>query len=49
MVPTNGSSTNMAGGGGPEVPKEAKKKAENGVDFGREVGGGWGAILRSII
>jgi hypothetical protein len=37
MVPTNGSSTNMAGGGGPEVPKEAKKKAENGGRFR----GGW--------
>jgi hypothetical protein len=29
MVLTNGSSTKMAGGGGPEVPKEAKKKAES--------------------
>jgi len=37
MVPTNGSSTNIAGGGGPEVPKEAKKKAENGGRF-------WGGV-----
>jgi len=39
MVLTNGSSTKMAGGGGgPEVPKEAEKKAENGGRFW----GGWG-------